>query len=172
MTLSLAERRLANLAGFLACAAMMGYALYAERVLGFEPCPLCMFQRVGVVILGAVFLAAAVHAPSGLGWQRAYFGLLTVAAIFPLYVSGRHVYIQGLPEGSVPACGASLDYMLDVFPLATVLKKVLFGAGECQKIDWTMLGLSMPAWVFLCVLALAVWGAWVNLPRRNNLTLR
>ena len=65
MTLSLAQRRLANLAGFLACVAMMGYALYAERVLGFEPCPLCMFQRVGVVILGAVFLAAAVHAPAG-----------------------------------------------------------------------------------------------------------
>ena len=172
MTLSLAQRRLANLGGFVACLAMMGYALYAERVLGFEPCPLCMFQRVGVVILGAVFLAAAVHAPSGLGWQRAYLGLLSVAAIFPLYVSGRHVYIQSLPEGSVPACGASLDYMLDVFPLATVLKKVLFGAGECQKIDWTMLGLSMPAWVFLCVLALSVWGVWVNLPRRNNLTLR
>ena len=46
------DRRLVNWAGFLACAAMMGYALYAERVLGFEPCPLCMFQRVGVVILG------------------------------------------------------------------------------------------------------------------------
>ena len=172
MTLSLAQRRLANLAGFLACVAMMGYALYAERVLGFEPCPLCMFQRVGVVILGAVFLAAAVHAPAGLGGQRTYLVLLGIAAIFPLYVSGRHVYIQSLPEGSVPACGASLDYMLDVFPLATVLKKVLFGAGECQKIDWTMLGLSMPAWVFLCVLALSVWGVWVHLPRRNNLTLR
>jgi disulfide bond formation protein DsbB len=67
----------------------------------------------------------------------------------------------------VPACGASLDYMLDVFPLATVLKKVLFGAGECQKIDWTFLGLSMPGWVFLCVLALTVWGLWVNLSRRG-----
>jgi disulfide bond formation protein DsbB len=54
-----------------------------------------------------------------------------------------------------------------VFPLATVLKKVLFGAGECQKIDWTFLGLSMPGWVFLCVLALTVWGLWVNLSRRG-----
>jgi len=162
LTLSLAQRRLANLAGFLACVAMMGYALYAERVLGFEPCPLCMFQRVGVVILGAVFLAAAVHAPSTLCWQRFYLGLLAVAAIFPLYKSGRHVYIQGLPEGSVPACGASLDYMLDVFPLATVLKKVLFGAGECQKIDWAFLGLSMPTWVLIGVVALAIWAALVN----------
>jgi disulfide bond formation protein DsbB len=47
------------------------------------------------------------------------------------------------------------------------LKKVLFGAGECQKIDWTFLGLSMPGWVFLCVLALTVWGLWVNLSRRG-----
>jgi disulfide bond formation protein DsbB len=167
-----AERRLANLAGALACVAMMGYALYAEWVLGFEPCPLCVFQRVGVVMLGAVFLAAAAHAPTTIGWQRFFFWLFGVAAIFPLYVSGRHVYIQSLPEGAVPACGASLDYMFDVLPLATVLTKVLFGAGECQKIDWTFIGLSMPAWVFLCALALTVLGVWVNLPRRNKLTFR
>jgi hypothetical protein len=68
----LADRRAANLAGFLACLGMMGYALYAERVLGFEPCPLCMFQRVGVVVLGAVFLLAALHHPKSLGGARAY----------------------------------------------------------------------------------------------------
>ena len=60
-----ATRRGANLAGFAACSAMMAYALYAERVLGFEPCPLCMFQRVGVAILGVVFLVAALHDPAG-----------------------------------------------------------------------------------------------------------
>ncbi|NBR18233.1 MAG: disulfide bond formation protein B, partial [Gammaproteobacteria bacterium] len=38
------DRRVGNLAGALVCALMMAYALYAERVLGFEPCPLCMFQ--------------------------------------------------------------------------------------------------------------------------------
>jgi hypothetical protein len=25
----------------------------------------------------------------------------------------------------------------------------------------------MPGWVFLCVLALMVWGLWANLPRRG-----
>ncbi len=156
------DRRLANWAGFLSCVAMMGYALYAERVLGFEPCPLCMFQRVGVVILGAVFLAAALHHPRGVAGARVYAGFLALAAAFPLYVSGRHVYIQSLPFGSVPSCGASFDYMMDVFPLMTVVQKVLTGAGECQKIDWSLLGLSMPAWVFISVFAIAVVGVWAN----------
>jgi disulfide bond formation protein DsbB len=56
--------------------------------------------------------------------------------------------------------------MLDVFPLMTVVRKVLTGAGECAKVDWSLLGLSMPAWVLLAVVALAAWGLWVNLPRR------
>ena len=99
-------------------------------------------------------------------WSRikpfVYAVLIAVVAAFPLYVSGRHVYIQSLPEGSVPACGASFDYMMDVFPLMTVVQKVLTGAGECQKIDWAFLGLSMPGWVFVCVAILAVWGMWAN----------
>lgn len=158
-------RRGANLAGFSACLAMMGYALYAERVLGFEPCPLCMFQRVGVVVLGAVFLLAALHHPKSLAGARAYAVLIALAAALPAYVAGRHVYIQGLPPGSVPACGASLDYMVEVFPLMTVIKKVLFGAGECQKIDWSFLGLSMPAWVLMSVVALGAFGVWANARR-------
>jgi len=141
----------------------MAYALFAEHVLGFEPCPLCIFQRVGVIALGVMFLIAALHNPAGARGARAYGVLLLMVSAFPGYVAGRHVYIQSLPFGSVPACGASLDYMMDVFPFMTVLRKVLFGAGECQKIDWSLLGLSMPAWVLIAVMALACWAALVNL---------
>ncbi len=161
----LTDRRSGNAVGFLACVLLMAYALYAEHVLGFEPCPLCMFQRAGVIALGVVFLLAAAHNPAGLRGARLWGGALLLTALFPGYVAGRHVYIQSLPFGSVPACGASLDYMLDVFPFTTVLHKVLFGAGECQKIDWSLLGLSMPAWVLIAVLALAGWAAFVNLRR-------
>jgi disulfide bond formation protein DsbB len=112
-----------------------------------------------------VFLLAALHHPKGAGGARAYAVLIALAAAFPAYVAGRHVYIQGLPPGSVPACGASLDYMVEVFPLMTVIKKVLFGAGECQKIDWSFLGLSMPAWVLMAVAALGAFGFWANARR-------
>lgn len=157
------DRRLGNFAGFLACVGLMAYALFAEHVLGFEPCPLCIFQRVGVTALGVMFLIAAAHNPSSVRGARVYGVLLLLVAAFPGYFAGRHVYIQSLPFGSVPSCGASLDYMMDVFPFTTVLSKVLFGAGECQTIDWSFLGLAMPAWVLISVIALAAWTVFVNL---------
>ena len=153
-------RRVLNAGGFLACVAMLGYALYAEKVLHLEPCPLCMFQRVGVAALGVVFLLAALHDPASRAGARAYAVLIAVVAAFPAYVAGRHVYIQSLPEGSVPSCGATLDYMLEVFPLFDVVRKVLAGGGECARIDWSFLGLSMPAWSLLWFVLLTGWALY------------
>src|SRR5687768_4975489 len=53
------SRRLANALGFVVCAALLAYALYAEHVLGLAPCPLCIFQRVAVIVVGVLFLLAA-----------------------------------------------------------------------------------------------------------------
>lgn len=162
MTHWLSNRRIVNALGFVACGLMLGYALFAEKVLHFEPCPLCMFQRVGVAALGLIFLLAAIHHPVSILGARVYAGLIALVAAFPVYVAGRHVYIQSLPEGSVPACGATLDFMMETFPLLTVVRKVLTGGGECAKIDWSLLGLSMPAWVLIAVVTLAVVGIVVN----------
>ncbi len=156
------SRRLVNVGGFLACVALLGYAFYAEKVLHLEPCPLCMFQRVGVGLLGIAFLLAALHHPASRAGARGHAVLIGLVAAFPAYVAGRHVYIQSLPEGSVPSCGATLDYMLDVFPLLTVVRKVLTGGGECARIDWSLLGLSMPGWVLVAVVLLALVGMLAN----------
>lgn len=161
--MSLLDRpRLANALGALACIALLAYALYAENVLGYEPCPLCMFQRVAVLALGVVFVVAALHAPAP-GWGRRFYAVLAVlAAAAVVVVAGRHVYIQSLPPGSVPSCGATLDYLLEVFPLMDVIRKVLTAGGECAKIDWRFLGLSMPVWVLFCGVVLGTYGAIVN----------
>jgi disulfide bond formation protein DsbB len=81
-------------------------------------------------------------------------------------VAARQLYIQSLPPDAVPACGASLDFMLKVFPLTDVLVKVLTGSGECAKVDWRFLGLAMPAWVLIAAAALGGFGLWTNLRRR------
>lgn len=144
----------------------MAYALYAEHVLGLEPCPLCIFQRVAVIALGVMFLIAAVHHPANSG-ARVYAVLLTIVGLAGTIVSGRHVWIQMQPEGSVPACGAALDYMMDIMPLSEVIAKVLTGSGECSRIEWTLLGLSMPWWVLFSIIALIVWALFVNWPARR-----
>jgi len=162
--------RQGNLLGFAACAGLLAYAYYAQVVLHLEPCPLCIFQRVGVLALGLTFLIAAAHDPVGWG-RRVYAGLLGLAALATIGVALRHLYIQSLPEGSVPACGASLDFMLKVFSLSEVLVKVLTGSGECAKVTWRFLGLAMPGWVLLAALALGVYGVWNN-SRRQAPVLR
>lgn len=153
--------RVGYLLGSFACAALLGYALYAQFVLHLEPCPLCIFQRVGIAALGALFLVAGLHAPRGWG-ARVYGALIALAALATMGIAARHIYIQHLPEGAVPACGAGLDYLLRVFPVVDVIRKVLTGSGECAKITWTFLTLSMPTWVLMSAAALGLWGVAVS----------
>jgi disulfide bond formation protein DsbB len=130
-----------------------------------EPCPLCIFQRIGFFVLAVIFLAATLQDPTAFG-RRVYALLLSLAALATIGVALRHLYIQSLPPDAVPACGASLDFMLKVFSLSEVLVKVLTGSGECAKITWEFLGLAMPAWVLISALVLGAWALWVNLRRQ------
>jgi protein dithiol:quinone oxidoreductase len=165
------NKRLANFAGFLACAALMGYALYAQHVLGLAPCPLCIFQRVGVMALGVVFLAAALHNPRRWG-VYVYTALIALAALITIGVAGRHLYVQSLPPGAVPSWGAPLEVLWKFTPKLELIKKVLVGGGECQEVNWSFLGLAMPAWVLISAVGLGAWGVYANLrrPRASSAT--
>jgi disulfide bond formation protein DsbB len=46
--------------------------------------------------------------------------------------------------------------------VADVLRKVLTGSGECARITWRFLGLSMPGWVLIWALALGWLGIVAN----------
>ncbi len=154
--------RLINLGGFLACAGMMGFALYAEHVLFLDPCPLCVFQRVAVILLGLVFLAAAIH--DSRGWGRlVYAGLITLVSLYGIAVAGWHVRMQSLPADEVPTCGPGLDYILQNNTFGDALAIVFTGSGSCADIVWQFLGLSMPAWVLVCLVGLGGVGLWANL---------
>ena len=160
-------RRTGNLIGFAAGAALIGYALYVQYVQGLEPCPLCILQRVSVIVAGVLFLVAMLHNPADRG-ARVYGVLIDLAALLGILIAARHIWIIAQPPGAVAECGASLEYMMDVLPLHEVLGKVLTGSGECAKIDWHFLGLNMPTWVLMALVCVGLWGLLVNWfsPRR------
>jgi protein dithiol:quinone oxidoreductase len=161
------NRRLPNLVGFALCAALLAYALYSQFHLGLDPCPLCIFQRVGIALTGVWFVLAALHNPRGAG-RTVYGVLIMLAALATAAVAARHLYVQHLPPGSLPSCGAPLGTLFKFSPFFEVIKKVLTGSGECGEVNWRFLGLAMPAWVLGWSLGLAVLGARANLRRAGS----
>ncbi len=133
------------LAVLASCLGLLGIGLYLQHGLKLEPCPLCILQRVAFVAIGMTAMLAFLHNPGAMG--RRFYGLLMMLfSLAGAAVAGRNLWLQSLPPDRVPECGPGLDYMLETFPLAKALPMIFQGSGECAKVEWTMLGLSIPAW--------------------------
>ena len=147
------------------CIFMMAIALIVfERVMRLTPCPMCIFQRFGVIAVGVIAFIAALHNP-GITGTKIYGGLTVIAAMVGGAVSGRHIWLQSLVEDEVPACGPGLDYLMDIFPLSDVIRMVLQGDGSCAEVVWSFMGLSLPGWTLVGFIALAVLGCFQVLRR-------
>jgi len=151
--------RFVFLATFLACAALMGYAYYSQYVLLYEPCMLCVVQRFFMMCLGGTALIAALHNPGRSG-VKIYGTIAAGFALLGAYIAGRHVYLQGLPLAELEGCSPGLEYVLTNFDFLKVLRTVFIRDQDCGKIDWTFLGQSMPRWVLLWFVSMAIGILW------------
>ena len=146
-----------NFLGFAACISGLLIAIfYFQKHLGLEPCPMCIFQRVAMLAAGLFFLTAALHGPRA-GGRWIYSIGAAIASLAGAFIAARHVWLQGLPENERPACGPTLDYLMDMLPLREVVQTVLSGDGNCAKIEWTLLGLSIPGWTLVTFIGLILW---------------
>ena len=127
------------------CLAALGFGyLYLERVLGLEPCPLCILDRIVLWTLAAVFALACFRRLGRRGRIGCDAGALLLAAA-GLGVAGRHVHLQTLPPGALSECGAGFWYLADSVGMGAAVAAALRGAGDCGEVQWTFLGLSIPA---------------------------
>ncbi len=134
---------------------MMATAVfYFQGYLGYEPCVLCVAQRIAAISVGVLALIAAIHNR----WTKFYATLMTIAAGLGVAIAGRHIWIQNLPEDEVPLCGPSFDYIVDAFPWQEAMEMILAGDGNCADIHWSLLGLSIPAWTLVAFVGLLLVG--------------
>jgi disulfide bond formation protein DsbB len=166
MNLPRLSTRGALAAAALVSAALLGFGFYLQYVEGLKPCPLCMVQRGFYVLLIALFALGALHGPARTG-AIVYGALGVLFAAGGIAAAGRQVWLQHLPADQVPACGPSLKFMLDNFPLGETLERLFQGDGECAVVDWRFLGLSIAEWSLLCFVLLACYSAWVALRRTS-----
>lgn len=161
--------RLAFALPVLACASLLGFGYYLQYGQGLEPCPLCLVQRGFFYAVLLVCLVATLHGPRA-GGQAAYGIGAALFAAGGAAVAARQVWLQHLPADKVPQCGPDLYFMLENLPLATTLKKLVAGTGECAKVDWTFLGLSIAEWSLGCFVLLSAYAAWLAVRRKGAAT--
>lgn len=163
--MALAQPRTLFLLAFLGCLALMGGALYLEHVVGLNPCPLCIVQRIFVMLFGAVCLVAAIHGP-GRGGRRTYAVLGLLMAVGGAATAARQIWLQSVPADQLEACLPSLEFMMQALPLQEIVTLVFRGTADCAEVTWTLFGFSLPEWSLLAFLAMAV-VALFQLLRRN-----
>ncbi len=136
-----------------ACVAMLAFGLYLQHVVGLEPCPMCIVQRYALVLVALGCGLTAMTNRSALLLSGSVVTLL--AAGFGAFVAARQSFLQWYPPEEA-SCGRDFYGMIETFPLKRAIPMIFKGSGDCTKIDWTFLGLSIANWSFLCFAAIAL----------------
>ena len=110
-----------------------------------------------MALTGVIFLTAALHNPSFYG-NKIYAGLGLLSAVTGAYFSAKQLWLQSLPEENIPSCGPPVEYLFDAFPMSEVLAMLLRGDGNCAKVQWEFLYISMPGWVLISFIILSLFG--------------
>lgn len=144
----------------LACLGLLAFGMYLQHVVGLEPCPMCIVQRY-VMVLILVLAVLLAWAPKDTARVLA-FGLIVPLSGFGAFVAARQSWLQWYPP-EVYSCGRDFYGMIETFPLKRAIPMIFRGSGDCTKIDWTFLGLSIANWSFLAFVAIGAYGIWLLL---------
>jgi disulfide bond formation protein DsbB len=128
------------------CIAMLAFGLYLQHVVGLEPCPMCIVQRYALVGV-AVVAGLTAFVKSRIGVATGSFLVLLLAG-FGGFTAARQSWLQWYPP-EIASCGRDFYGMIENFPLKRAIPMIFRGSGDCTKVDWTFLGLSIANWSFL-----------------------
>lgn len=144
---------------------ILASSFYFQYIKGLEPCPLCLMQRLSVVLLLIISLISLIANYLKVGKLLAVMQIIFAAG--GLFFAGRQLWLQSLPAGQAPACMPELDVLIRYFPLKDVLHALFWGAGDCAEVTWKWFGLSMPAWASVYFLFMLFTGLAIVLWLRN-----
>ena len=160
--------RLAYWLGFVVSFGLVALALVIQTRYQLEPCPLCISQRIVFMVIGVLFLVAAIQNSSKVFFVKAYALLQMLAALGGAGVAIRHWWLQVHKDEMLVDCGVGFDYMFENFPLEKALTLVFKGTGDCAAIDWTFLGFSIPQLALISFVGFVVYAALVAKARLKS----
>lgn len=145
------------------CVGLLAFGMYLQHVVGLEPCPMCIVQRYALILVAV--LAAVAAALRSRGARQVGVGLMGLFAGFGAFTAARQSWLQWNPP-EILSCGRDFFGMIEAFPLGRAIPMIFRGSGDCSKIDWTFLGLTIANWSFLCFAAFTLLAVGLLLARR------
>ena len=149
---------------------LIAVAFFMQYQIGLQPCNLCIFQRVFVIAAAVTAGLAALHITIFdciNSWiSKVYALLVIVFSGMGALTAGRQLWLQNLLTDKLPTCGPDLEYMLNVYPFIEMITEVLQGSGDCAKVQWTFMNLSIPSWMMLCFVAAIILALIILLRRK------
>lgn len=132
-----------NALGLLAVSGVLAAAFAVQLALGELPCPLCLLQRAGFVVIGLAFLLNV-----RFGIRPAHYSIALLGALAGAAVAGRQVLIHIAPGSTgfgSPLLGLHLYTWAFIGYCATVLAVAVMMAlpQRAAETPWP----TMPAWV-------------------------
>jgi disulfide bond formation protein DsbB len=126
--------------------ALLAEALVLQHLKGQAPCPLCVLQRAGFVLIALIALTAAIRQPRRRG-AAGYCAALALAALAGMGVAIRHVWVLFHPKFG---CGIdALEQFVNDLPTARLLPWLFHASGECTARHEPVLGLQVPEWALI-----------------------
>ena len=146
MNFELSPRRM--FAGFaLIPLALLAEALILQHLKGQAPCPLCVMQRAGFLLIALIALVALIRQPRGRS-AAGYFAAVALTAVAGLGVAIRHVWLLYHPKFG---CGIDvLEQFVNDLPTAKLAPWLFHARGECTAPHEPILGLQVPEWSVIC----------------------
>ena len=127
--------------------AVIGYVLFAQYVQGYQPCELCLRERLPWYALLAVELWGLIRPSREVLWLIGL--ILLVAAGLGAHHAGVELRWWPGPQACTGTSGAdTIEELRRMMQAAPVVR--------CDEVDWTFLGLSMADYNFLVSAAGAI----------------
>lgn len=124
---------------------------------GLKPCALCWTQRGVLALMTLIALIGWALWPTSRLGRRVLAGSLSATCLLGIIVAIRHLYVIAHPEAI--SCGASIEYMIGLFPWQDVMRALFLGGPGCSKVS-SVLWVPIPVWSLIAFTGLTALSLW------------
>ncbi|MBS1188411.1 MAG: disulfide bond formation protein DsbB [Rhodocyclaceae bacterium] len=137
---------------------LVAVGMEMQALLRLSPCPLCIFQRLLYLVIGAVGLIGCLLPAARLLWA----GLIGLVGVVGATVAGYQTWMQAFPHLATE-CGYAdpnaIERLVDW--LGMQWPSLFLATGFCTSREWEFLGFSMANWSLLVFAGFVAFAAWL-----------